>query len=307
MSSPLYEGRMQAFQRIAITGKPNDTAVSETIEKLVAMLHARGREVLLDKSLGETALSAAAAKDADAVDDLATLAPGIDLLIAVGGDGTLMHGGKIVAPHNIPVLGINRGRLGFLVDVSPDRFDEIETVINGEMSVEQRLMLELRILDGKRTVAHSLALNEVVLQKWNTSRMIEFETWIDGEACNRHRSDGLIISTPTGSTAYALSGGGPIMHPGINAMALVPICPHTLSNRPLVISAESRIEVRVHPDSIEHVQVSGDSQNDFALSADGRVEIIASPHRLRLVHPPGHRYFDILRAKLHWGDGAPPC
>ena len=294
---------MPAFQRIAITGKPNDTAVIDTIRKLIDRLEAHGLDVCLDAAMG----AATGPGDVRDIDDLTSLAGHIDLLIAVGGDGTLMHGGKIVAPHDVPVLGINRGRLGFLVDVSPERFDEIESVIDGRMIAEERLLLELRILDGDDVVARALALNEVVLQKWNTSRMIEFETWINGEACNRHRSDGLIISTPTGSTAYALSGGGPIMHPGINALALVPICPHTLSNRPLVISADSQIEVRIHPDSIEHIQVSCDSQSDFGLTRDGRIEIVPSHHRLRLVHPPGHRYFDILRAKLHWGDGAPPC
>ena len=294
---------MPAFQRIAITGKPNDTAVIDTIRKLIERLEAHGLDVCLDAAMG----AATEPGDGRDIDDLSSLAGGIDLLIVVGGDGTLLHAAKIVAPHGVPVLGVNRGRLGFLVDVSPDRFDEIARVVDGEMQVEQRLMLEARVLEDGRVIARSPALNEVVLQRWNTSRMIEFETWIDGEPCNRHRSDGLIVSTPTGSTAYALSGGGPIMHPGINAVAMVPISPHTLSNRPLVISANSRIEVRVQPDSIEQVHVSCDSQSDLTLAADGRLEIVASPHKLRLVHPPGHRYFDILRAKLHWGDGAPPC
>ncbi|MEX0430472.1 NAD(+) kinase [Spiribacter insolitus] len=294
---------MPAFQRIAITGKPNDTAVIDTIRKLIERLEAHGLEVSLDTAMG----AAADPDDGRNTDKLETLAGRIDLLIVVGGDGTLLHAAKIVAPHTVPVLGVNRGRLGFLVDVSPDRFDEIARVVDGDMQVEERLMLEARVLEGDRVIARSTALNEVVLQRWNTARMIEFETWIDGEPCNRHRSDGLIVSTPTGSTAYALSGGGPIMHPGINAVALVPISPHTLSNRPLVISADSRIEVRVQADSIDQVHVSCDSQSDLPLSADGRLEILVSPHRLRLVHPPGHRYFDILRAKLHWGDGAPPC
>ncbi|MEX0448210.1 NAD(+) kinase [Spiribacter sp. 221] len=294
---------MPAFQRIAITGKPNDTAVIETIRKLIERLEDEGLDVCLDAAMG----AATESGDGRDIDDLASLAGHIDLLIVVGGDGTLLHAAKIVAPHGVPVLGVNRGRLGFLVDVSPDRFDEIARVVDGDMQVEQRLMLEARVLEDGRVIARSPALNEVVLQRWNTSRMIEFETWIDGEPCNRHRSDGLIVSTPTGSTAYALSGGGPIMHPGINAVAMVPISPHTLSNRPLVISADSRIEVRVQPDSIAQVHVNCDSQSDLTLSPDGRLEIVASPHRLRLVHPPGHRYFDILRAKLHWGDGAPPC
>ena len=294
---------MPAFQRIAITGKPNDAAVIDTIRKLIKRLEAHALEVSLDEAVGMAAESGGGR----VMDSLASLASRIDLLIVVGGDGTLLHAAKIVAPHAVPVLGVNRGRLGFLVDVSPDRFDEIVRVIDGEMRVEERLMLEARVLDNGSIIDSSPALNEVVLQRWNTSRMIEFETWIDGEPCNRHRSDGLIVSTPTGSTAYALSGGGPIMHPGINAVALVPISPHPLSNRPLVISAGSRIEVRVEPESIDQVHVSCDSQSDLALTGDARLEIVASPHKLRLVHPPGHRYFDILRAKLHWGDGTPPC
>ncbi|MEX0384621.1 NAD(+) kinase [Spiribacter pallidus] len=290
---------MESFQRIAITGKPNDSAVTDTIGRLVERLESLGRTVHVDSAL--------ALEGSTADDTLAALSPVIDLLIVVGGDGTLLHAAKTVAEHDVPVLGVNRGRLGFLVDVSPERFDEIEAVIDGAMTIEERLMLEARVRVADRVVAEAPALNDVVLQKWNTSRMIEFETWIDGEPCNRHRSDGLIISTPTGSTAYALSGGGPIMHPGIHAMALVPVCPHTLSNRPLVISADSRVEVRVAPEHIHQVHVSCDGQTDLTLEDGVRAEIVASPHRLRLVHPPGHRYFDILRAKLRWGDGAAPC
>lgn len=292
---------MQPFQRIAITGKPDDQAVIETIERLVDMLTQRGRQVLIDS------IVSAPLSTHTPVQPLSEMANAIDLLIVVGGDGTLLHAARVVAEHDVPVLGVNRGRLGFLVDVSPDRFDEIEAVIGGDMIIDERLMLEARIIEHNQVLARAVALNEVVFQKWNTSRMIEFETWINDEPCNRHRSDGLIVSTPTGSTAYALSGGGPLMHPGLDAMALVPICPHTLSNRPLVISATSRVEVRVRQEEIEQVHLSCDGQTDLALSPGGRVEIGASPHRLRLVHPPGHRYFDILRAKLRWGDGTPPC
>lgn len=301
MPNNMDGGRMQPFQRIAITGKPDDQAVIETIERLVDMLEQGGRTVFVDTIISAPLQTNAPAKA------LTALASDIDLLIVVGGDGTLLHAARVVAAHDVPVLGVNRGRLGFLVDVSPDRFDEIEAVISGEMIIDERLMLEARIIKNDQVIARSPALNEVVFQKWNTSRMIEFETWINDEPCNRHRSDGLIVSTPTGSTAYALSGGGPLMHPGLDAMALVPICPHTLSNRPLVISATSRVEVRMRQEEIEQVHLSCDGQTDLSLGPDGRVEIVASPHRLRLVHPPGHRYFDILRAKLRWGDGTPPC
>ncbi len=282
---------MQPFQRIAITGKPNDQAVTDTIERLGSMLVRRGCLV----------------EHRPDIDELSDIADQLDLVIVVGGDGTLLYVARTVAAHGVPVLGVNRGRLGFLVDVSPDRFDEIEAVIDGDMLIDERLMLEARVHSNDQVISQSPALNEVVLQKWNTSRMIEFETWINDEPCNRHRSDGLIVCTPTGSTAYALSGGGPVMHPGLDAMALVPICPHTLSNRPLVINANSRVEVRLRADEIDQVHVSCDGQTDVALGPEGRIEIRASSHRLRLVHPPGHRYFDILRAKLRWGDGTPPC
>ncbi len=292
---------MQPFRRIAITGKPNDTAVTDTIVRLVRHLEQRGCTVHLDAGMGT------GVEGVPAHASLEQLASAIDLLIVVGGDGTLLHAARRIANADVPVLGINRGRLGFLVDVSPDRFDEIDAVIDGDAHVDERLMLEARVLHGDEPVARSLALNEVVLQKWNTSRMIEFETWVNGEPCNRHRSDGLIITTPTGSTAYAMSGGGPVMHPGIHALAMVPICPHTLSNRPLVIRADSRIQVRVQPTEVAHIHVSCDGQADLLLTDEGCVEVSAAPRRLRLVHPPGHRYFDILRAKLHWGDTTPTC
>lgn len=287
---------MQRFKRIVITGKPADPAVRETVQGLVAHLSNPDRHIRVD-----------AAVNGGSGPELSDLADQMDLLIVVGGDGTLLRAARALLATEVPILGVNRGRLGFLVDVAPDHFDEIEAVLNGDMIIDDRLMLDASIRHGKETVARCSALNEIVLQKWNTSRMIEFETWIDGEFCNRHRSDGLIVSTPTGSTAYAMSGGGPILHPSLNAMALVPICPHTLSNRPLVISAGSQVEVRVAPEEVQHVRISCDSQIDLNLTDEGRIAIASSVHRLHLLHPPGYRYFDILRAKLRWGDGTPPC
>ncbi len=292
---------MQPFRHIAITGKPNDTAVVETISGLVTHLESRGCTVHLDAGMG-TGITGVPAHAS-----LEQLTETIDLLIVVGGDGTFLHAARRIATGDIPMLGINRGRLGFLVDVSPDRFDEIDAVIDGRAQIDERLMLEARVMHRGEVVARSLALNDVVLQKWNTSRMIEFDTWVNGQPCNQHRSDGLIITTPTGSTAYSLSGGGPIMHPGIHALAMVPICPHTLSNRPLVVSADCVIQVRVQSAEVEHVHMSCDGQTNLPLTEEGCVEIRAASHQLRLMHPPDHRYFDILRAKLHWGDSSRPC
>lgn len=287
---------MQRFKRIVITGKPADPAVRETVDGLRIRLASPERQIRID----------AAVYDSDGP-ALVDLIDEMDLLIVVGGDGTLLRAARQLLTTEIPIIGVNRGRLGFLVDIAPDHFDEIAAILNGDMIVDERLMLDASIRHGNETVARCSALNEIVLQKWNTSRMIEFETWIDGEYCNRHRSDGLIVCTPTGSTAYAMSGGGPILHPALHAMALVPICPHTLSNRPLVVGATSRVEVRVAQEEIRHVRISCDSQVDLTLTDEGRIAIAPSVHRLHLLHPPGYRYFDILRAKLRWGDSTPPC
>lgn len=287
---------MQRFKRIVITGKPADPAVRETVDGLRTHLAAPDRQIRIDAAVYDSNGPA-----------LVDLIEEMDLLIVVGGDGTLLRAARQLLTTEIPIIGVNRGRLGFLVDIAPDHFDEIAAILDGNMIVDERLMLDASIRHGSETVARCSALNEIVLQKWNTSRMIEFETWIDGEFCNRHRSDGLIVCTPTGSTAYAMSGGGPILHPGLHAMALVPICPHTLSNRPLVVGATSQVEVRVAQEEIQHVRISCDSQVDLTLTDEGRIAIAPSVHRLHLLHPPGYRYFDILRAKLRWGDSTPPC
>ncbi len=287
---------MQRFKRIVITGKPADPAVRETVDGLRTHLAAPDRQIRIDAAVYDSKGPA-----------LVELIDEMDLLIVVGGDGTLLRAARQLLTTEIPIIGVNRGRLGFLVDIAPDHFDEIAAILDGNMIVDERLMLDASIRHGSETVARCSALNEIVLQKWNTSRMIEFETWIDGEFCNRHRSDGLIVCTPTGSTAYAMSGGGPILHPGLHAMALVPICPHTLSNRPLVVGATSQVEVRVAQEEIQHVRISCDSQVDLTLTDEGRIAIAPSVHRLHLLHPPGYRYFDILRAKLRWGDSTPPC
>lgn len=292
---------MQPFQTIAITGKPSDPDVSETIDRLIRHLQGRGRRVVLDAD----AVSVDRHGDATRIGRDALLHE-VDLLIAVGGDGTLLRAARLVADHDIPLLGINRGRLGFLVDVSPGRLDEIDAVLDGDYIADDRLLLSAQIRRGEQVISEGMALNEVVLHKWNTARMVEFETWIDGELCNRHRSDGLIICTPTGSTAYAMSGGGPVLHPDLDAVALVPICPHTLSNRPLVISAGSTVEVVVNRDSIQQIRVSCDSQEDLGLVNGGRIVVSRRQARVHLVHPPRYRYFDILRAKLRWGDAPPP-
>jgi NAD+ kinase len=221
----------------------------------------------------------------------------------VGGDGTLLRAARPLAEHSIPLLGINLGGLGFLVDISPNlMLDVVDQVLAGEFEEDHRFLLLAHIGTSVERGTSSLALNDVVLHKWNTTRIIEFDTYIDGLFINRQSSDGVIISTPTGSTAYALSGGGPLLHPNLNALELVPICPHTLSHRPLVVSGDSRIEVALCRRDHEHARVSCDGQNVLPIGPGERLFIRKFDQPVRLLHPKGHNHYEILRAKLGWGE-----
>lgn len=288
----------QPFETIAITGKPDDSGAAETVLHIARHLLERGFRVALDAAVVASAAAPGGCRCVPAPE----LVDGADMVISVGGDGTLLHTGRLVAEHDIPVLGVNRGRLGFLVDVPPRDLAGLDAVLAGDFIAEDRILLQAEIRHGAQVVASGIALNDVVLYKWNTARMVEFATHIDGKLLTRHRADGIIIATPTGSTAYALAGGGPIIHPSVDAFALVPVCPHTLSNRPLVIDARSVIEVEVPSDYIGRVGVSCDGQDDLGLQRDARLVVRKHDHRVRLIHPPQYRYYDILRAKLRWGD-----
>lgn len=287
------------FQTIALTGKYRDPRVSDSMLILAEHLAAAGVRVLLDpeirmefpglvvESLPEAELVAAA-----------------DLVIAIGGDGTMLYASRLVAGQGVPLLGINRGRLGFLADITPgEMLRRLDEVLAGEYDEDQRLMLEAIIENGEEP-RRALALNDVVLQKRDTGRMLDFENWIDGVYVNTHGGDGLVIATPTGSTAYALSGGGPILHPSLDAITLVPICPHTLSDRPIVIRADAQLEIRVLERPDTRAEVSCDGQPLGELTAGQRLMVRAAKEHVVLIHPRGYDYFRLLRSKLHWGRGS---
>jgi NAD+ kinase len=237
--------------------------------------------------------------------DEAELGGAADLVVAIGGDGTMLYATRLVAGRGVPLLGINRGRLGFLADITPgEMLRRVDEVLAGEYAEEHRLMLEAVIDNGDAAPRRALALNDVVLQKRATGRMLDFENWVDGVYVNTHGGDGLVIATPTGSTAYALSGGGPIIHPGLDAIALVPICPHTLSDRPIVIRGDAQIEVRVLDRPDTHGEVTCDGLLLGELAAGQRLVVHAAQERVVLIHPHGHDYFRLLRSKLHWGRGS---
>ena len=287
-----------AFETLALVGRSDDARVAESLAALAAHGLARGVRVLVDPGTPGVPPGVERYPESE-------FHAHADLLVAVGGDGTLLHAAHIAVGHALPILGINRGRLGFLADVTPEHMlESLDEVLRGHFSRDHRTMLNATLSAPRRPNRTLRVLNDVVLQKWQTGRMLDFETWIDGAYVNTHGGDGLIVSTATGSTAYALSCGGPIIQPDLDAVVVVPICPHTLSDRPIVVSRRSRIEVRLVAREGIHAQVTGDGQVVGDLEPDGRLAIETAPEQITLLHPPGHDHFHILRSKLHWGRGA---
>jgi NAD+ kinase len=285
------------FKRVGLIGKSGDQHVSTTLQALSALLERHRLQIQVDEDIADML-----AGSVGAVVTRETLARQCDLAIVVGGDGTLLNAARSLADTGCAVLGVNLGRLGFLVDVSPEDMDtQINSILGGDFIEEPRTLLHAMVTRDGEPVDESTALNDVVINKKDIARMIELDTWIDGHFLNRNRSDGLIVATPTGSTAYALSGGGPILHPGLDAITLVPICPHTLSNRPIVINHDSCIEIVIHEGTLQ-AQISCDGQVNLTLDPGDRVTVRRHEHDLRLLHPPGHDYFDVLRKKLRWSE-----
>lgn len=281
-----------AFQRIGLIAKQGDPRLPATLEQLCRLLTQRGHDVYADPV-------AAASMSGVEPCELEQLADKTDLAIVLGGDGTLLSAGRRLADRNLPLVGINLGRLGFLADISPEQMNKsLDAILSGEYDADERFLLSAQVGDKPPV----LAMNDVVLHKWNTVRMIEFETWVDGQLVESQRSDGIILSTPTGSTAYALSGGGPLLEPGLDAIALVPICPHRLSNRPIVVHGSSEITICISGQTTaEHVRVTCDGQEEIALEPGEKLVVCKHPNPLRLFHPANHSHFELLRAKLGWG------
>jgi len=284
----------QEFKTVAILGRHHDLRVAEPLAVLAVYLTEADIEVI-------------------AVSDAATDLPvrGVpekqiaglaDLIIAVGGDGTMLYAAGLAREHDVPLLGINRGRLGFLADVTPDEMlQSLDRILDGEFSRESRLLLEARLVNSDGNVVTAFALNDIVLQRYGTGRMVDFQTSIAKKHVNTHSGDGLIVATPTGSTAYALSCGGPIVEPQLEAVVVVPICPHTLSDRPIVVPANLEIEVKLLERIDTKAVVTADGHSLCAMTAKDRLLISAADTRITLIHPPGYDFYEILRSKLLWG------
>lgn len=289
----------QPFQTIAIIGNTRDSRVVESLQVLATHLHSRARRVLIDAATNVDYEGVTVERLPES-----ELCATADLLIAVGGDGSMLHAARLAAPRSLPVLGINRGRLGFLADISPTELAaRVDEILAGRYVSDQRAMLQATLSSPDQPDRHCNGLNDVVLQKWQTGRILDFETYIDGRYVNTHGGDGLVIATATGSTAYALSCGGPILYPGLDAVVLAPICPHTLSDRPIVVSGNAIIEVRLldRPDS--NGQVTCDGVSLGALSQADRLIVQPAPGHVTLLHPADHDYYRTLRSKLRWGRG----
>lgn len=284
-----------AFKTIALIGKYTNTETREPLLAVAHFLQQRGVRVLIEKKTVESL-------DLDDCESLHIDAIGThaDLAVVLGGDGTMLTVGRSLADSGIPLVGINRGRFGFLTDISAKSMMEtMASILAGNYVLEQRMLLSASIVRDGRELSDGRAWNDVVISKGALARLIDLELTIDGEYVHRQRSDGLIIATPTGTTAYAISAGGPLLHPTLEAITLVPICPHTLSNRPLAISSASTVEITVT--YAEDARVHFDGQLHAELGMGDRVVVKRLGKTITLLHPGGHSHYEMLRVKLNWG------
>ncbi len=292
-----------AFTKIGLWGRLSEPGVDALALEIASLLRGQGLDVVVPDQPGLPDEFSACRRL-----ESGQLAAEVDLIIAVGGDGTMLHAARGAALHGVPLLGVNRGRLGFLTDISPERMSAtITTLLRGDYVVENRLMLEARISGGEVIHGPLLALNDAVLKTVDTGHMEDFRTTVDGEYVNTHGGDGLIVATATGSTAYALSCGGPIIQPNVDALVIVPIAPHTLSDRPLVVKTSSRISVTValRPGS-QDAQVTCDGKILGTMGSDEVLDIRAASETVQLLHPRDQNYYQLLRSKLNWGHSNRP-
>lgn len=288
------------FSKIGVWGRLSEPSVAEPAAQICTHL--------LEQGLAVKAALRPTERDmfygVERVDE-AELVGSVDLLIAIGGDGTLLRAARRVAGRAVPLVGINRGRLGFLTDISPDvMLGAVDEIIAGDYLADERSLLEARIVGPGRENDSMFALNDVVLQKGEAGRTMDFVTSVDGVYVNTHAGDGLIVATATGSTAYALSCGGPIIQPDVDALVMVPIAPHTLSDRPLVLNASSLIDISVEPGGSLPAYVACDGEELGRLGPEERLRVRTAEETVTLLHPRDYNYYELLRSKLNWGRGS---
>lgn len=284
-----------SFDTIAVIGKYQSPDVADAVTRVAAALREKGCTVWIEQGTA----SSIGLPGGYAVATYDEIGQGSDLAVVLGGDGTMLHAARRLSEYAVPLVGVNQGRLGFLTDIGREEaVERLAAMLEGEYTEEHRIMLSVEVLRGGERVYRALVLNDVVLNKGDTGRMIEFDISIDDEFVYTQRSDGVIVCTPTGSTAYALAANGPILHPGVDGIALVPLCPHGLSSRPITLAGSSVIQIRLL--TPHDARVHCDGQTRFDAHAGDCVRITRSPHVVRLLHPVGYSYFAMLREKLHW-------
>ena len=292
---------MTDFKRIGLVGRPDHSGVVDSLLRLLAFLGNQDVDIVLDdvtaRLIENPGVNECTREE---------LSSRCDLVIVVGGDGSILNVAKFIASDQVPVIGINRGKLGFLTDVLPNEIEtNIANVLNGDYSVDKRFLLD--VVARRGTTEHNLgsALNDVVLHPGKAAQMIEFELFIDDKFVYSQESDGLIVSTPTGSTAYSLSAGGPIMHPHLNAIVLVPMYPHSLNSRPIVIDGDSEIKLIVAAKESLEPQLSCDGEVLYTAVAGDEFLVTKKTVPLQLIHPPNHSFYQACRSKLGWGSRLP--
>ncbi len=287
----------KAFNKIGVVGKPDSKAAQETTDVLCELILGLGLEVFLPQSdqfnfssgQGETI-------------PFKNLGSHCDLVIVVGGDGSLLKAARDLIDSQVPLLGINRGHLGFLADIKPTEVESrVPPILKGQYTLENRFLLHAEVFRGDQSIGSSNAVNDIVLYPGEIARMIQFELYMDRQFVYSQRSDGLIVSTPTGSTAYSLSGGGPILAPQTDTIVLVPMCPHTLTSRPIAVNKQRVIEIVISDDNPHIPKLSCDGQVIISLQSGDRIRIKQYPIEMHLVHPLDYDYFEVLRTKLGWG------
>ncbi|MFV9473843.1 NAD kinase [Advenella sp. RU8] len=286
------------FSTVALIGRYQDSGMDAPLRALAAVLTNAGRTVLIEE---ETATNTGVAElPAATIEEIGKQA---DLVIVMGGDGTMLGAARLLAPYNIPLIGINHGRLGFITDIPlQNALQAIQAVLDGHFTLESRTLLEASVIRGGQTLTTALALNDVVLNRSGRSGMIEISVELDDQFMYKQRSDGLIIATPTGSTAYALSANGPILHPGVNAFLLVPVAPQTLSNRPIVIPTSGTLKLTLTEIGRAEMgaSVHFDMQTWSNLQLGDQITVKKAQHQIQFLHPKGLSFFSTLRKKLHW-------
>jgi NAD+ kinase len=284
------------FQTIGVMSRPRRSNLPAVVPPLLEWLEARGVRTIYDMETAASLLKGGSGLTRPQVAEKA------QLLLVLGGDGTLLSAAREAAPRGIPILPINLGSLGFLTSFTLEElYPALEEVLAGQFSISERVMLQVQRVSGGKILDQQRVVNEAVVNKGALARMIEIELLIDGHFVCRYRADGLIVATPTGSTAYSMSAGGPIVHPSVEALVITPICPHTLSDRPVVVRDASAIEIKLAANA-ESVFLTLDGQTGVAMQADNSVRITRAAEKLKLIQPPQKSYFEILRSKLKWGE-----